>query len=62
MIDAHGHVGKGGGLSDQGGKPEEFTFLGFDHYCGKTKEGYFKVKRRTNRKKQGASEPPRMLG
>ena len=28
----------------RGGKPEEFTFLGFTHYCGKTKEGYFKVK------------------
>ncbi len=44
-----------GNAKRQGGKPEEFTFLGFDHYCGKTKEGYFKVKRRTNRKKQGAS-------
>lgn len=39
----------------QGKKPEEFTFLGFTHYCGKTKEGYFKVKRRTSRKKFGAS-------
>jgi hypothetical protein len=38
-----------------GGKPEGFTFLGFDHYCGKSKEGHFKVKRRTNRKKLGAS-------
>ena len=35
-------------------KPEEFTFLGFTHYCGKTKKGYFKVKRRTSRKKLGA--------
>ena len=35
----------------QGGKPAEFTFLGFTHYSGKTKEGYFKVKRRTSRKK-----------
>jgi len=34
-------------------KPEEFTFLGFTHYCGKTKKGYFKVKRRTSRKKLG---------
>ena len=39
----------------RGGKPEGFTFLGFDHYCGQTKKGYFKVKRRTNRKKLGAS-------
>jgi group II intron reverse transcriptase/maturase len=36
-------------------KPQEFTFLGFTHYCGKTKEGYFKVKRRTSRKKLGQS-------
>ena len=39
----------------QGTKPAEFTFLGFTHYCGKTKEGYFKVKRRTSRKKLGQS-------
>jgi group II intron reverse transcriptase/maturase len=36
-----------------GKKPKDFTFLGFTHYCGKTKEGYFKVKRRTSRKKLG---------
>jgi hypothetical protein len=34
-----------------GGKPGEFTFLGLTHYCGKTKMGHFKVKRRTSRKK-----------
>jgi group II intron reverse transcriptase/maturase len=39
----------------QGEKPQEFTFLGFTHYCGKTREGYFKVKRRTSRKKLGQS-------
>jgi hypothetical protein len=39
----------------RGEKPLEFTFLGFTHYCGKTKKGYFKVKRRTSRKKLGAS-------
>jgi RNA-directed DNA polymerase len=39
----------------RGEKPEEFTFLGFTHYCGKTKEGYYKVKRRTSRKKLGKS-------
>jgi hypothetical protein len=39
----------------RGEKPKEFTFLGFTHYCGKTKEGYFKVKRRTSRKKLGQS-------
>ena len=37
----------------RGEKPKEFTFLGFTHYCGKTKNGYFKVKRRTSRKKLG---------
>lgn len=39
----------------RGAKPEGFTFLGFDHYCGKSREGHFKVKRRTSRKKLGAS-------
>ena len=39
----------------RGRKPEEFTFLGFTHYCGKTKRGYFKIKRRTSRKKLGQS-------
>ena len=39
----------------KGQKPKEFTFLGFTHYCGKTKNGYFKVKRRTCRKKFGVS-------
>jgi len=39
----------------RGEKPKEFTFLGFTHDCGKTKEGYFKVKRRTSRKKLGQS-------
>jgi group II intron reverse transcriptase/maturase len=39
----------------QGKKPGEFTFLGFTHYCGKSKNGQFKVKRRTSRKKLGAS-------
>ena len=34
---------------------QEFKFLGFTHYCGKTKVGYFKVKRRTSRKKLSAS-------
>ncbi len=35
----------------KGQKPKEFTFLGFTHYCGKTRYGHFKVKRRTSRKK-----------
>lgn len=36
-------------------KPAEFDFLGFTHYSGKNKKGYFKVKRRTSRKKLGQS-------
>ena len=39
----------------RGRKPQEFTFLGFTHYCGKTRNGYFKLKRRTSRKKFGLS-------
>ena len=35
----------------RGGKPQEFTFLGFTHYCGKTRKGNFRIKRRTSRKK-----------
>jgi group II intron reverse transcriptase/maturase len=34
-----------------GKKPQEFDFLGFTFYCGKTRNGYFKVKRKTSRKK-----------
>jgi len=32
-------------------KPETFDFLGFTHYCGKSRNGTFRVKRRTSRKK-----------
>jgi len=39
----------------RGEKPKEFTFLGFTHYSGKTREGHFKVKRRTSRKKMEMS-------
>jgi RNA-directed DNA polymerase len=36
----------------RGGKrPETFDFLGFTHYCGKSRSGNFKVKRRTSEKK-----------
>lgn len=31
----------------EGGRPETFNFLGFTHCCGKTRKGYFTVKRRT---------------
>lgn len=33
------------------GKPETFTFLGFTHYCSKSKDGKFRVKRKTSKKK-----------
>lgn len=32
-------------------KPETFNFLGFTHICGKTRKGYFTVKRQTMRKR-----------
>lgn len=34
-----------------GGKPDTFTFLGFTHYCSKSRNGKFRVKRKTSRKK-----------
>jgi RNA-directed DNA polymerase len=33
------------------GKPETFDFLGFTHYCSKSKQGGFRVKRQTSGKK-----------
>jgi len=44
-----------GDARKRGEKPKEFTFLGFTFYCGKTGEGFFKVKRRTSRKKLNQS-------
>ena len=35
----------------RGQEPESFDFLGFTHYCGETRYGCFKVKRRTSAKK-----------
>ena len=35
----------------RGTKPETFNFLGFTHYCSKSKNGKFRVKRKTSRKK-----------
>lgn len=32
-------------------KPETFDFLGFTHYCSKSRKGRFRVKRKTSRKK-----------
>ena len=36
------------------GKPETFNFLGFTHYCSKSKKGLFRVKRKTEQKKKKA--------
>lgn len=35
----------------RGEKRPTFTFLGFVHYCGETRNGHFKVKRKTSMKK-----------
>lgn len=34
-----------------GKKSETFTFLGFTHYCSKSRNGRFRVKRKTSKKK-----------
>lgn len=38
-------------LSKRGQKPDNFDFLGFTHYCGTSKNGKFRVKRVTSKKK-----------
>lgn len=38
-----------------GKKPETFDFLGFTHYCSRSKKGKFRVKRKTSKKKYKAS-------
>jgi group II intron reverse transcriptase/maturase len=38
----------------RGRKPDTFDFLGFTHYCGRTAQGHFKVKRKTAAKKYRA--------
>ena len=35
-------------------KPETFNFLGFTHYCGESRDGKFRVKRKTMRKRFAA--------
>ncbi|MEJ2167543.1 MAG: hypothetical protein P8X90_18610 [Desulfobacterales bacterium] len=37
-------------LRKRGQKPKGFIFLGFTHYCGKTRRGAFKVKSRMSGK------------
>ena len=35
----------------RGTKPDTFSFLGFTHYCSESRDGRFRVKRKTNRKR-----------
>ena len=44
-----------GDANHKGAKPSDFEFLGFTFYCGKTRNGHFKVKRKTTRKKLSQS-------
>lgn len=48
----------------RGTKPETFTFLGFTHYCSQGKNGKFRVKRKTSRKKfaKKCKEVHRLIG
>ena len=48
----------------KGTKLETFTFLGFTHYCSKSKNGKFRVKRKTSKKKfaKKCKEVHAMLG
>ena len=48
----------------RGKKPETFTFLGFTHYCSKSKNGKLRVKRKTSRKKfaRKCKEVHRLIG
>src|SRR4051794_1445629 len=40
-------------------RPETFDFLGFTHYCGRTRSGRFVVKRKTQAKRMGRVEDGR---
>ncbi|MDQ1252104.1 MAG: RNA-directed polymerase [Euryarchaeota archaeon] len=41
--------GRTAGKIDKDNKPGTFDFLGFTHYCGKSRKGYFKVGRKTSK-------------
>ena len=47
-----------------GKKPETFTFLGFTHYCSQSRNGRFRVKRKTSKKKfaKKCKEVHRLIG
>ena len=40
--------------NNKNGKPGTFDFLGFTHYCSKSRKGKFRVKRKTSRKKKNS--------
>lgn len=48
----------------KGTKLETFTFLGFTHYCSQSKNGRFRVKRKTSKKKfaKKCKEVHRLIG
>jgi len=46
-----GRYAAGDRASQGRGKPETFDFLGFTHLCGKTREGWFQLWRRTERRR-----------
>lgn len=48
LIEFGRYAGKG---RDQTRRPETFEFLGFTHYCSQSRNGRFRVKRKTSRKK-----------
>lgn len=41
----------GENCAKRGTKPETFSFLGFTHYCSQSRNGRFRVKRKTNKKR-----------
>lgn len=43
--------GKTADKSDQNNKPGSFDFLGFTHFCAKSRRGYFKIGRKTSKKR-----------
>src|SRR5690606_10125186 len=50
-IIAFGRSAEGESKRRGGGKPESFTFLGLTHYCSRSRDGRFRVKRKTSGKK-----------
>lgn len=54
-IIAFGRFAAGNAARQGKGKPATFDFLGFTHYCGISRTGKFRVKRKTSRKKYKAA-------